>query len=143
MKLSKALFLTVGLSISAFAAKGAQDVPVDLKGGSLNPQYGGIATCRVTSSTGTVALLCDTGSGIILDVVASSVAVTDSIVFRDSATANTSSTVLYSIDKGGLLEKPNVFPRYKNGLSVNALVAPTGAGPTSAPSWTITYIPLD
>ena len=115
---------------------------MDLKGGSLNPQYGGIATCLITASTGTTALLCDTGSGIVLDIAASSVAVTDQIVFRDTATANTSSTVLYRMDKGGLLEKPSVFPRYKNGLSANVSVAPTGAG-VATPSWIITYIPLD
>ena len=138
-----ALFLSAGLSIPAFAAKGALDTPVNLKGTESHPSYSGVSTCVITNSTDTRAVLCDTGSGIVLDIIGSSVAATDQIVVRDSATANTSSTVLYRLDKAALAEKPNVFPRYKNGLSVNAAVAATAAGPANVPNWIVIYLPLD
>lgn len=138
-KLSQALFLSLGLSLSAFAA---DPVPTDSKGGVTLPEYAGAKACEITSSTGTTALLCDTGPSVILRVIGSSVAASDQLVFRDSATANTSSTVLFSIDKGSLLEVNQVYPRFANGLVVKAGVAPAGAGPLR-PSWTIIYRELD
>lgn len=135
-----ASILALGLSIPAMAA---DLVPVDHKGGVTDPMYAGISTCRITSSTGTNAVLCDTGAGIVLAVVGSSVAATDSLVFRDSATANTSSAISLVTDKASLAEEGKIYPRYKNGLSVNALVAPTAPGAASNPSWTIIYRALD
>lgn len=138
LKLFIVSLLAVGLSVPSFAAKGASDVPVDNKGGVLDSRYAGVSTCMITSSTGTAALLCDTGSGIILEVIGSSVATTDYLTFRDSATANTSSTELARLSQANLAGL-KTLPRYKNGLSVNASVAPgavTGA-------WTVIYLPLD
>jgi hypothetical protein len=134
-KLVKASLLVVGLSISAFAS---DRIPVNTKGDETNPAYAGSGSCEVSSSTSTRALLCASGSGIILGVYGSSVAATDQLVLRDSATANTSSTKLLTVDLTALA-KGQLFPRFKNGLSVNALVAPTADGATSHPAWTIIY----
>jgi len=126
----------VGLSISALAV---QTVPLTSKGDQVDPQYSGIKTCEITSSTGTAALLCASGSGIVLDVFASSVAATDTIVFRDSNTANTSSSVLLEITQANLAAR-HIYPRFNNGLSINAIVAPTAPGTsTSRPNWTVVY----
>lgn len=133
-KLIKASFLAMGLSVSAFA----DTIPVNSKGSEMNPAYAGVKTCEITNSTGTNAVLCATGSGIILDVFASSVAATDTIVMRDSATANTTSTVLFSATQSSVDKALRIYPRFKNGLSVNALVAPT-PGSVSRPNWTIVY----
>lgn len=133
--------LAVGLSIPAMAA---DVVPTDSKGNVTLPEYAGAKACGITSATGTVALLCDSGPSVILKVIGSSVAATDPLVFRDSATANTSSAVLFSIDKASLAEPNIVYPKFTNGMSVNALVAPTAAGTNlSRPSWTIIYRELD
>jgi hypothetical protein len=67
------------------------------------------------------------------------VATTDMLVLRDSATANTSSTVLLAFDKNSIDKSERLYPRFKNGLSVNALVAPTPSGSASRPNWTIVY----
>src|SRR5438045_2691164 len=117
--LSIAVLLAVGLSISAFAA---DSVPTDTKGNFTQPSFAGASTCLITNSTGTTALLCATGPGIILQVIGSSVATTDYLTFRDSATANTSSTELARISQGNLAGV-FIYPRFKNGLSVNASVA--------------------
>lgn len=135
----KASFLVLGLSISAFAA---DTVPVDHKGNATLPEYAGAKACEITSSTGTSALLCDSGPSVILRIIGSSVTSTDQLVFRDSATANGTSTVLFSIDKASLLEPNQVYPKFANGLDVKAGVAPAGSG-SARPSWTIIYRELD
>lgn len=131
-RLLQASFLTVGLSLSAFAA---DSTPVDTKGNETPAAYAGSSTCMITSSTGTAAVLCTSGSGIILQVIASSVTTTDYLTLRDSATANTTSTELSRIQNSGL---PGiyVYPRFKNGLSVNASAIP---GPGASGAWTIIY----
>lgn len=133
--LFKASLLAMGLSISAFAA---DRVPVDTKGDATNPAYAGSGSCLITASTGTNAVLCASGAGIVLGVYGSSVATTDQLVMRDSATANTSSTPLLIVDLTALSKPAQMFPRFKNGLSVNAAVAPTAAG-TATPAWTVIY----
>lgn len=137
--LIKASFLAVGLSISAFA--GSDLVPLDQKGNPTLPDYAGASTCEITSSSSTNAVLCDTGAGIILGVYGSSVAASDQIVFRDTATANKTSTRLVTLDLT-TLAKGQMFPRYKNGLSVNLNTAATAAG-TQTPAWTVIYRALD
>jgi hypothetical protein len=142
-KLFVASFLSLGLSISAFGAGLVVDKsPVDQKGGIAQPAYAGASSCMITASTGTSAVLCDTGEGIILGVYGSSVAATDQIVFRDTATANTSSTKLLIADLTALSKPAQMFPRYKNGLSANVSVAPAAAG-TATPAWTVIYKALD
>lgn len=130
-----AVFLALGLSVSAYAV---QSIPKGTDGGPLEPKYAGVSSCEITSTTGTAAVLCTSGSGIILDVFASSVATTDSIVIRDSATANTSSAVLFSVDKNSLDKALRIYPRFNNGLSVNATVAPT-APLIARPDWIVIY----
>jgi hypothetical protein len=143
-KLYTAASLLVGLSISVFAAPGADGVPVDSKGSVTHPQYAGAKSCVITNSTGTAGLICDTGAGLILAIYGSSVASTDQLMFRDSATINTTSSLLFTIDKGGLAEEGKFYPAYKNALQVKSGVAPTSAnGNIVIPSWTIIYRPLD
>lgn len=130
-KLVTASILTMGLSISVFAA---DTTPVDTKGNETPVAFAGRSTCVIGNSTGTTAVLCASGSGVILQVIGSSVAVTDYLTFRDSATANKTSAVLTGISQANI---PGVFvyPRFKNGLSVDASVAaPIGTG-----LWTVIY----
>ncbi len=134
-KLFSAALLSVGLSISAFA----ETTPQDQAGDQLFPEYAGLSSCMITASTTTLPVLCDTGNGIILQVIGSSVVTTSYLTFRDSATANTSSTELGRIDQASL-DKVRVYPRYKNGLSVNAS---STAGPGATGAWTIIYRALD
>lgn len=131
--------LSVGLSVSAFAN---QTTPQNPQGTQLDPKYGGISACEITNSSGTSDVLCATGAGIILDVYASSVATTDMLVVRDSATANHTSTVLIGIDKNSLDKAVRIFPRFNNGLSVRLLTAATAAtegSNASRPNWVIIY----
>lgn len=139
-KLFRASLLTVGLSISVMAA---DLVPTDHKGNVTLPEYAGVNSCQITSSTGTNAVLCDTGAGILLGIYGSSVAATDQLVVRDSATANTSSTRLLIVDLTALSKPAQLFPRYKNGLSVNASISPTPPGVANTPAWTVIYRALD
>jgi hypothetical protein len=131
-QLLKASFLTLGLSISVFAA---DSVPVDTKGGPTNPSYAGRSTCMITSATTTLPVLCATGAGIVLEVIGSSVVATSYLTLRDSATANTSSTELLRVSDEDLAGV-KFFPRFKNGLSVNAS---STAGPGATGAWTIIY----
>lgn len=141
-KLFLASLLTMGLSIPVMAAPASDLVPTDSKGNATNPLFAGASTCVIDASTGTSALLCDTGAGVILDIIASSVTATDPIVLRDSATANTTSTVLFTAVQSSLAGA-HVFPRYKNGLSANVKVAPGAVSSGSHPAWVIIYRALD
>lgn len=130
-KLLTATFLSLGLSTAVLAA---DLVPVSSKGDTTPAQFAGNATCVIGNSTGTAAVLCASGSGIILQVIGSSVATTDYLTFRDTSVANTSSAMLTLIDKNSL-NGVYVYPRFKKGLSVNASAAP---GVTTS-AWTIIY----
>lgn len=130
-KLLATSFLSLGLSISAFAAN---STPITTKGEQTNPAYAGVSSCMITASTGTSAVLCATGSGVVLQVIGSSVTTTDYITLRDSATANTSSAESMRVSASGLAGV-YYYPRFKNGLSANVSVAPVaGTG-----AWTIIY----
>lgn len=131
-KLAMSSLLSLGLSISAFAA---QTTPISTKGHELIPPYAGISTCMITSATTTLPVLCATGSGIVLEVIGSSVVTTSYLTFRDSATANTTSTELLRISADNLAGT-KLYPRFKNGLSVNAS---STAGPGATGAWTIIY----
>ena len=132
-----ALLLTMGLSISAFGAPLSDLSPIEQKGGITPMSYAGASTCVISNSTGTNAVLCDTGAGIVLDIHTSSITSTSQLVMRDSATANTTSTVLDAVDASA--RPVLVYPRYKNGLSVNV----TPAADAGTGRWTIIYKPLD
>lgn len=158
-KLVYASLLSMGLSISAFAITTPNSTRDN---NQVPPQYSGVKACIIDNSTGTTSLLCTAGgtvapyigagssgpitSGIILDIIASSVATTDNIVVRDTNIANTTNSstggLLMYIDgnsvqaKGGL----HVFPRFKAGLNIQAQVAPgTSVGNTQHPAWTVIY----
>jgi hypothetical protein len=135
-KLLAASLLTLGLSISAFAV---QTTPLTTKVWNSIPNTGASSTCMIDSSTGTAAVLCTSGNGVILDVSPLVSRQLTTIIIRDSATANTSSNPLIILDKNSLDKQVHVFPRFNNGLTVNAGVAPGGhwvtpcglAGPSS------------
>lgn len=134
--------LTVGLSIPAFSATSVPIPTTDKQ--IVDSKFAGVSTCVIDQSTAAAAVLCTTGSGIILDIVASSVATTDTLFIRDTATANTSVTstsgLIYAIDKNSLDKANRVFPRFKNGLSANAGTSPSiHAGNAFFPSWIIVY----
>lgn len=132
-KIYLATLLTVGLSISAFAA---QSTPISTTEKPwIEARYAGVSTCEISNSSSTNAVLCTTGNGIILQVIGSSIAATDFLTFRDSNTANTSSATLLHLTQGSTPIGGLVFPRFKNGLSVNASVAP----PVGTGFWTIVY----
>lgn len=130
-----ASFLTVGLSIAATAG---DLVPIDHTGQPTLPTYAGVSSCEISNSSSTRAVLCASGSGIVLGIYGSSVAATDQVVFRDSATANNTSTKLLTADLN-CLKMNQAFPRFKNGLSATALVAPGSDGTGNHPAWTIIY----
>jgi hypothetical protein len=127
-----ASILTLGLSISVSAA---DLVPVNTKGEQTHPQYAASSTCMLTASSTTLPVLCATGSGIVLQVIASSVTTTDYIVMRDTATQNVTSTELLRLSASGIAGT-YVYPRFKNGLSVNASATP---GPGATGAWTVIY----
>lgn len=130
--------LAMGLSVPAFAA-GALSVPLSQTGIEARPEYAGLKTCVIDQSTGTAAILCDSGKGQVLEVIGSSVIVTSFLTFRDTDTANTSSTELLRVSDEDLLGV-DVWPRYSNGLSVDASEVP---GPGATGAWTIIFVPLD
>lgn len=127
----KAALLVVGLSISALAT---DTIPVDTHGGFTFPNYAGAKTCTINVATGTTAAECFTGAGVILQIInADFVSSTESIVLRDSNTANVTSSTL-SVHSQASLAGTYIYPRVVNGLSVNALSNPTGND-----TWTIIY----
>lgn len=125
-KLYLASLLTVGLSISAFAG---DIVPQNQQGTPTDPRLAGSKTCVIDVSTNTNAVLCAAGAGVIIQVIPSTTTA-DIIVFRDSATANTTSTRLEAI--GGVAAATiNTHARFYNGLSANLL--------TAGGTWTVIY----
>ncbi len=125
-----AALLVMGLSISAMAT---DSIPVDTHGGFTYPNYAGSSVCNIDITTGTNAVLCTTGSGVILQVIASSVSPQDVLVLRDYGIANTTSstrTVIAHSDIPGIF----IYPRFTTGLSANVLTAPLAGG-----NWTIIY----
>lgn len=124
--------LSLGLSISVLAV---ETTPVDTKGNETPQAYAGKSTCMLTASSTTLPVLCATGSGVILQVIASSVTTTDYLVFRDTATQNLTSAELTRITASTI---PGIFvyPRFNNGLSVNASAT---AGPGATGAWTVIY----
>lgn len=75
MKLLKASFLAMGLSISAFAAENVITPP--MTGDNPLLDYAGVSTCRINTSSSTNAILCTSNAAIVYGVAASSIAATD------------------------------------------------------------------
>lgn len=143
------LFLFSALAFSTVHAR--VRAPVDFRGTAVTTvDWVGAIPCGVDSSTGTNAVLCASGRSIIYGVIISSVAATDFLVIRDSATANTTSTALHavwgagtgSVASGASTTQLITFPKplkVTNGISINASVAP---GSTRS-RWTLLYRPMD
>lgn len=130
-KLLSAAFLSVGLSIAVLAA---DSVPTTTKGDLNQPMFAGRSTCIIGNSTGTSNLLCATGAGIILQVIGSSVATTDYLVFRDTNVQNGSSAELLRVSQSNLAGV-YIYPRFNKGLNVTA----SAAAPGTSGAWTIIY----
>lgn len=105
---------TVGLSMSANAA---ELVGINQLGGPTDAHFAGTKTCVIDVSTGTNAVLCTTGAGVIVGVIPSSTT-SDVLVLRDSATANSSSAKLAAVG-GSAATTIQIYPRFYNGLSAN------------------------
>lgn len=148
----KKLFYVLGLALTLSGlAHAAVQAPRDQRGQVLDTiNWVGAIPCGIDSSTGTNVVLCGSaGRGAVYGVIVSSVATTDYIVFRDSATANTTSNVVTSvfasgsgsINSGASTTQLIKFPvpiKFTNGISVNANSAPG----TTRSRWTILYRPL-
>lgn len=134
----KRLFTALlGLMLAAPAFAG-MDLPTDQGGIPVaDAQLAGGDTCVIEASSATRPVLCVTGKGVVLAVLASSLAATtDFLTFRDSATANTTSTKLGVFGFGAQNGSTSnvVFFRFTNGLSVDSSAVQGGAG-----VWTVIY----
>lgn len=128
-----AALLAMGLSISAFAA---DIVPQNQTGVPTDPRFSGSKTCIVGPSTGTTALLCASGSGIILQMIGSDLnSSTEALVLRDATTTTpaVAVTTLAAIN-GASIAGIFVYPRFYNGLTVTPL-----SNATNNELWTIIY----
>lgn len=130
----------------------AVNAPRDAKGKVLSTvDWVGAIPCGIDSSTGTNVVLCGgTGRNAVYGVIISSIPSTDYLVFRDSATANTSSSIAATVIANGsdanatgasttLFFKFPVPLKFTNGISVNASAAPASS---TRGRWTILYRPL-
>lgn len=153
MKLLKSflVILLTGAMTSAYG--GSVRSPRDSRGNESSIEYAGATAYFYDSakSTGPV-VVSSTARGVVYGVIASSVAIGTYLVFRDSNTANATSstaTIVYnstdasnaggSIYGGASATRYFEFPvpiRFMNGIVVGASLAPSGGG-TSA--WTILY----
>lgn len=129
--LVKAAFLSVGLSIAAFAEQA--NTPT-MSGDNPAIEYAGVSACRVDASTGTTALLCTSNPAIVYGVSASSMAVNDRITLYSTNSivlngANPSQkqylTATATVSNELSFIKPVKFPK---GLVVKAANAPTAGG---------------
>jgi hypothetical protein len=77
---------------------------------------------KTINFSASASLLCK-GPGVVYSILTSTGAVTDYVVLRDSATANTSSTVAVSFSPSATLTQNITLDpplQFKNGISVNA-----------------------
>lgn len=154
MKLFKTfLVLALFAGTAAVANAGQVRSPRDSRGDEASIEYAGATPYiyDVSASTGPV-LISSTARGVVYGVIASSVAIGTYLVFRDSNTANATSsthTIVYhstdstnaggSIYAGSSATRIYTFPvpiRFKNGIVAGASLAPSSGGTSS---WTILY----
>jgi hypothetical protein len=135
------------VSGSAFAGVKA---PKDANGSTLPTiDFVGAETCRLTSADSTNGKSCSATPAVVYGVLVSSDSATNYMVFRDSATANTSSTVkfvLWNDDQNAdedvtktLIHRFPVPVKFSNGISANVNAA-ISAGTQS--DWIVIYRPL-
>lgn len=143
-----ALVLFFGVVVKGVCAV---NPPRDSQGVSLPTiDFVGAKSCVIGNSTGTAVVLCATGRVVVYGVIVSSVPTTDFVVFRDTSTANFTSstaTVVYASGSNsnatGVATQFFLFPvpmKFSSGLSINASVAPTAG---NGSSWTILYRPMN
>ncbi len=152
MKLLKA-FLAVMLLTMATAYGGSVITPKDNRGETAPVDYAGATPYVYGADASTGPVLIGTARrGVVYGVIASSVAVGTYLVFRDSNTANATSsthTIVYAstdssngsgnIYSGASNTRLYKFPvpiRFLNGIVVGASQAPSAGGTSS---WTVLY----
>jgi hypothetical protein len=146
----KSLLFFLAFAVAATAIEAAVRAPQDVRGDSLETiDWVGAETWSLGNSTSTSAVLIGSGRIVVYGVTASSIAATNYLVFRDTATANITSstkTIVYANGtdanaSGASTTLTIKFPvpmKFTNGVSVNASAAPTA----DTGSWTILYRPL-
>lgn len=130
----KGLFIAVLALVVAAPSFAAVKAPKDTSGAVLPTiDFVGADTCRVDNSTGTNAIVCASGSGLVIGVSFTAAYSSSTLVLRDSATANTSSTPLWTAlaetdreDEGTAVTLMHKLPapiKFANGLTVNSSAA--------------------
>lgn len=137
----KMFYGVLALLVVAVSANASVNAPKDNNGQTLPTiDWVGAQPCTIYSSNAT---LCFSGRGAIYGVVVASDTIVNYAVFRDSNTANTSSSSFTAVTGnysgvalGGTMQliKFPVPVQVSNGLSVNLNAAPLGGG-----SWMILY----
>lgn len=148
------LFLLSVLAVSL--SYGAVNAPKDTKGESLDTiDWIGALPCNIDASTGTQPALCGAinitkRKYVVYGVMYSGIPVSNYLVFRDTNTANTTSSTAAVVfassstqfaggtSTTGFFKFP-VPLRFTNGVSVNVNVAPA----SGLERWTIFYRPVD
>lgn len=156
----KYLFI-LGMSVLLSAVSfGAVDAPRDTTGKALaSVEFVGALPCGLNASTGTTMIQCGSAErAVVYGVIASSLPVTDYLVFRDTynlvlsqgITIATAAVILANDGSLAQSNQPNAtnpntflikFPvplQFLKGINVKASAAPTGQS-----QWTILYRPLD
>lgn len=112
-KILFSLALVLGMVSASYAAI---PVPTDKQNLQVqNPAWAGASTCDIGNSSGTQDVICATGKGVVFAVISTSGTSipADFVTFRDSATANHTSTALFYA-AGNFT--PTVGPQFTNGL---------------------------
>ena len=134
----KAAFLSVGLSIAAFAE---QAYTPTATGDNPLLDYVGVSSCRIDASTGTTSLLCTANPSIVYGVSASSMAANDrlilystnSIVLSGATPAKRAGATTAVVTNEITFVKPIKFAK---GIVAKAVEAPTAGGQSE---WIIYY----
>ena len=138
----KKVFLFL-LALIAVSTVEAVNPPKDQRGNTLPTiDWVGASPCVIDASHGAGAVGCSTGTAIVYGVIASSVAGTNFLVFRDSATANVASStaaIVYPVGSsfGSNTTQLIRFPvplKFNNGISANLNTTVQTGG-----IWTILY----
>lgn len=132
------LALSLGLATASYAAI---PVPTDKQNLQVdNPLWAGAATFDIGNASGTTDELIATGKGILFGVLVTSNtgATTDYVVFRDTATANHTSTILVTAaaPSTALTQQPIFAMSVK---FVNGLCATMASTPGVQEHWTVLY----
>ena len=147
-------FLSVLMAVPSFAARSFQGS----RGQDVTIEHIGALVCDIDVTTGTTQVICGSTnpkdsnlsrSGIVYAVIASSIQITNYLIFRDTDTGNTTSsshtliyanetsltaaTELRNVEKSVYIKLPvPIF--FQNGIGVNSADAPADEG-----RWSILY----